>query len=521
MSKKVIAVTGMGLCGNAVFCRLVRLFAQEKYRNQEIRILLFEQNPHYFATGLAYSIDSPHYWTLNNPAAGFKFIAENESLTSWMTNNEDALKAQYPEADWQYVPRAMVGQYLKAQYKKHKELAHSLGITIEEIPTSVSDVNVIENERYEIMCGEQRYLTDALFLTTGHLGTPTFKHLEGKPGFMRFEQLLLHQVALDLSNDVCIIGGQGAFIDTTLWLTKKQKYKGVIHSVTRSPSALTTKGNEDVSDTKALQTLYNELREQSKGSLTYVHAKAAFWRAYNQDAKEPIDDKAIPGTYQALSYQMNKFYKQSVESSNLGNVDELRAFIKNFYFGGCYKAMWDSLNDEGKVEFQKCFYSFLMAYLTGTTPINARALLYFYETNQIKEHTDLKSVSFDEERQEYCLSFDSGETLYCKTLIDSSGYSYKPDPNQESTMLLDILAKKGLIVALNHGGIQLTEQSQVIDKDEVTHTTLFCVGPIARYNHPVPTPYSSFMVEQDVEVVVKQLASVFEAMSSRVFSFTT
>jgi uncharacterized NAD(P)/FAD-binding protein YdhS len=514
MAKKVIAITGMGLCGNAVFCRLVRLFEEENYPNHEISILLFEQNSKYFATGLAYSVDSPHYWTLNNPAAGFKFIIGNESLTEWMTSHEAELKISYPEADLQYVPRSMVGKYLKAQYKKHKERAISLGITIQEISTPVCDVHSLEKESYQLVCGEKTYDADVLFLTTGHLATQTFKHLKGKPGFIRFDQAMGYQAELDVSNEVYIIGGQAAFIDAALWLTREKKYLGVIHSVTRSPPVLTTKGNTDVCDTHAQQALLDDLKKQSKDSLTYAHVNASFWNAYQQDAQTPIDPNALPNTYQTLNYQIDKLNRKPEMALIPGNIDELRAFIKSFYFSGCYTAMWESLNEEGKEEFQKFFYSFLMAYLTGTTPINARFLLHLFEAKQMVEHQGLMSVAFDEGQQEFQLLFESGEILRCKTLIDSSGYSYKPNHTKERSMLLDKLAQNGLISPLTHGGMQLTESYQIIDKHQVTHEALFCLGPVASFNHPVPIPHSSFMVEQDVEVAVKQLASVFNTRNA-------
>lgn len=50
-----------------------------------------------------------------------------------------------------------------------------------------------------------------------------------------------------------------------------------------------------------------------------------------------------------------------------------------------------------------------------------------------------------------------------------------------------LLRITGLISARTCGGIHLTDQHQVIDAPGKVHENLFCVGPVANYNHLVPT----------------------------------
>ncbi|MFC3907796.1 hypothetical protein ACFORL_01705 [Legionella dresdenensis] len=54
---KVIAIAGMGLCGNAIFCRLIHLLATVKYSDDDVTILIFEPNPQNLATGGIYLTD--------------------------------------------------------------------------------------------------------------------------------------------------------------------------------------------------------------------------------------------------------------------------------------------------------------------------------------------------------------------------------------------------------------------------------------------------------------------------------
>ncbi len=163
----------------------------------------------------------------------------------------------------------------------------------------------------------------------------------------------------------------------------------------------------------------------------------------------------------------------------------------------------------------------LMAYLTGITPVNARIMLHLYEKNRIIEHHGLASVNYDEVNHRFRLLFTSGEVLHATTLIDATGYRYKPDPNSVKPMLLDNLAQTGLITAKPYGGIHLTDHYQVIDKHGKVHENLFCIGPIANYNHPVPTPHSSFMAYRDADLVIEKFASTFNTIENRVTNSNT
>ncbi|HAU1787972.1 TPA: hypothetical protein JBJ44_17490 [Legionella pneumophila] len=517
---KIIAIAGMGLCGNAIFCRFIHLFSTLKYPDNDITLLIFEQNPRYFATGFAYSVDSPEFWTLNNPADGFKFVSTTDSLIEWIATNSAWVQEHYPNRDKQYIPRALVGDYLRAQYEKHKTLAQSLGITVKEIFLPISDICPLKEGNYQIACMDQNYIADRLFITTGHLTNPFFHTVENQPGFLRFENTTGNTDAWDLEDDVYIIGGQAAFVDAALWLTMKKQYSGQIHSVTRNPPILTTKGNTDSCDIIAQHELSSSLQKRSPGSLTFAEAKILFWSAYQKDAKSPVDSVHLSSPTEALRYQMNKFDHLPENNPIPGNIDELRAFIKTFYFSGCYTHMWQSLNVEGKEHFLKYFYSLLMAYLTGITPVNARVMLHLYEKNRIIEHHGLASVNYDEINHRFQLIFTSGEILHTATLIDATGYRYKPDPNNVKPMLLDKLAKTGLVRTKPYGGIHLTDHYQVIDTHGKIHENLFCVGPVANYNHPVPTPHSSFMVYRDVDLVMDQFASTLNTSENRSINST-
>ena len=518
---KTIAILGMGLSGNASFCRLIQMLETIESEYNGITILIFEQNPQHIATGFAYSTDSPEIWTLNNPANQFKFIPGCESLIEWITTNQDFVQTHYPNADKDYIPRALVGHYLKFQYEKQKSKALSMGIKIEEIFDTILDINYPAADSYQIISSTRTYDADTVFLTTGHLMHDYFQSVDGENGFYRLDRGLNQFESLDTTKEIYIIGGQAAFVDAALWLTLCKNYKGKIHTVTRTQPILTTKGNSDGCCSTAQEALSRTLKTQQSEDLSFENAKQLFWDAYLQDAKEPVNPQNLSKTHLALRYQMDKFDKHSQTNPDTGNIDELRAFVKTFYFSNCYEYMWQSLSEGGKEQFLMHFYSLLMACLTGITPINARIMLHLYEQDCIIEHQGLVSISYDYQSRQFQLLFASGDIHYTSAVIDTTGYRYKPNQSAVHPGLLDKLAQKGILSPRPYGGLLLTDKYQVIDEKGDIHLNLFCIGPVASYGHPVPIPHSSFMVYRDVELVVKNIESTFLSQKGILMKLTS
>lgn len=151
---KTYIIVGMGLSGNATFCQLVNhLISSETIAVSDPIIRVFETNESLFATGAPYQVNCPEIWTLNNPVKDFKFIPEVDDLPTWMNANTDIWKSKFPEINEDYVPRALVGMYLKAQYVIHKKKAKSHGIEVHEHFEEVMDAASIEEGTWQIHGG--------------------------------------------------------------------------------------------------------------------------------------------------------------------------------------------------------------------------------------------------------------------------------------------------------------------------------------------------------------------------------
>jgi hypothetical protein len=276
---------------------------------------------------------------------------------------------------------------------------------------------------------------------------------------------------------------------------------------------LTTKGNKDICDASSINELTNTLKTKyENATLPFTEAKLLFWNAYRQAAKNPIDFMQLPRPQTALLYQIKKYKQQSDYDQSIGNVDELRAFIFHFYFSGCYVEFWNKLKDDDKEIFNQQFYSFIFAYLTGITPLNAQLLLELYDRNLIVEKSGLMSIQHTDDK--FVLQFSNGDREEAKYLIDSSGLGYDISKRNANFPLLTNLIKKGFLVSNKFGGIQLNEHGQVFNYENKLQSNLFCIGPTASYCHPAPTPYASFIAIAEV----KKSLSVFNT-NPKTFQF--
>lgn len=214
----------------------------------------------------------------------------------------------------------------------------------------------------------------------------------------------------------------------------------------------------------------------------------------------------LPTTRNALTYQLAKFNGFSQHNDVTGNIDELRSFIFTFYMSGCYREFWEKLKDEDKDEFNKQISSFIFAYLTGITPVNARLLIALYDNNQIHELSGLTDITFDDTKHKFLLHFKDGKINECTYLIDSSGLGYDVSRSHPNFPLLNNLISHGYLVPRKYGGILLNDCGQMINQDNQVQRNLFCIGPIASYGHPFPTPYASFIAIDAVEKALMALS---------------
>ncbi|VVC75401.1 hypothetical protein AQUSIP_06910 [Aquicella siphonis] len=503
-SDNIIAIVGSGLSGIAAFCQMVDKLIETSTETH--KILLFEKEKEQFATGVPYTTDSPSIWTLNNPAAKLKLMANGITMADWMNIAREKWEPSFHGISEEYPPRALVGLFLKDQYTSYKSKALAHGIVIEEYIEEVIDLER-DHDKWNLITNCQRHFSiNTLFLCLGHAPNNQFSHLKESRNFFPAGTRVDDLKRIPKDVDVYIIGGQATFVDIALWLAYDNHHAGRIHVITRNPPIITTKGNNDACDASSIHGLTNILKTRyKKNTLRLSEAESLFWNAYSVAAKKPVDLSKLPRPQTALSYQIKKYKKDPLSDDSIGNVDELRSFIFNFYFSGCYAEFWDKLKDEDKADFNQRLYSFIFAYLTGITPLNAQLLLELYDRDLIVEENGLTSVRYDSNKKRFILKFSNDDEEEAEYLIDSSGLGYDISKQNANFSLLSNLVTKGYLVPARFGGIQLNDYGQAFNGENELQSNLICIGPAASYCHPVPTPYASFIA---IDAVQKALSAL-------------
>lgn len=487
----LFVIVGAGLSGMSVFCQLVeKLQAENSIYSYRIKVI--EKNSHQFATGEAYDINTPESWALNNPASKMKLTPNGKDADTWMKEDINKWKEKFPHMDIEYVPRALIGYYLKSQYAFYKIQAETYGIIVEEHYDSVMDISVTKTNTWKIETEKnQTYTANIVFLCLGHVPSNQYMHLHESKNYFTSTSSLQDLKNISNNEDVYIIGGQASYVDIVRSLID-QGHTGKIHSITRKKSILTCKGNPDQCDEKPLHELNEQLSGKNKTQSLAV-IKRLFWETYHKSVKNPVNFENPPTTKEVLHYQITKYDHQIPENIEIGNIDETRSFFLTFYMRGCYQKIWETLSEEDKQEFNTQFFTTIMAYLTGITPINARLLYELYKKDMIVDHSGVSSITYNKEKQKFIIEFSQKTPIEANYLINASGYSYDVSRTNTLTPLVNKLVANGLVVPKKWGGIEIMDSGNLIGKNKKILTGLFCIGPFASYNHKYPTPYASFI----------------------------
>jgi uncharacterized NAD(P)/FAD-binding protein YdhS len=503
---KKYTIIGGGLSGMSVLGQLVSRI-KNRTSNEPVIIHLYEKTPENIATGMPYNSNNPITWLLNGPpATKFRLLPDGETLREWMDNNN--------KGGGEFPPRAVIGEYLKAQYEKIKTEAKEQGIIIEERYEEVTQIQK-SNDFWEVTTKNgQTDRTDAIMLCFGHLPPDSFHHLKGKNNYLHSPWDVNQLKNIPNNATVHTIGSHLTFIDVAKYLYAENNFKGNIVSVSRNPAIITMRSNNVTmpDDGKALSSMSREVKD----TITFSEFQSLFWKTYSDSAKlkETIDPDKLRKTHEAsklLTYQMNKLNNIPNDQVQpyLGDVELLRTFIEKFYFEGAYDAVWKALPEEERENFNKCFYSILLGILVGIPAQSAVALLELYSQNRIIEYSGLKSVEYNDEGKVFILQFEDGTTQIATHIINCTGPGRDVTKHLDTHPLLANLVQSGLINPIKSGGIAIDNANHVINKNGEPVDNFYALGPTV-YHGKKLSPYAVYFSCWGAQDAIDSLLSVQE-----------
>lgn len=466
---KVYAVVGGGTSGITAIGQLIeRLIEEKSSLTETIKIVVYEKEQPNIATGMPYNLQNSSVFLLNGPPAkGFKLLPGGKTLQEWMQENYETWKDKFPSVtpNDQFPPRALVGYYFKDQYTDIKIRAEKNGILIEEKIEEVIDVRPTTEFNYEIVTKNgNRLNAEKIILCFGHLPSDNFQNLRGKQNYIpsAWDSEALKQIPKD--ETVYVMGGHLSFIDAAKELVLTHNFEGKLITVSRHPSIVTLRDNDDKCDRTQVKDLEDKFKNRNSNSMSWQECRSLFWDSYEKSTEYPVKQSFLQssyGTKQALSYQLAKL--DHVNKSELnGNFDQLRDFMSEFCTGSCYTAMWNVLNETGKQEFAKHFYSLMIAFVAGIPPANARFLIGMYDKNRIEEHAGLTAIDYDEQKREFILKFEDGTTMQAKYLINATGAGRDITKHLDQYPLLANLIKNEVIRPSKWSGFVVNDTTNIL-----------------------------------------------------------
>ena len=185
------AIIGGGLTATSMLCQLVdKLLALRKAGrkcSQDLSLVVFEKNEE-FGPGLPHSDRNVLPFHITNMCAKDMTVRSGKpgDFQNWVQRNLRVLETVFPElasaaawsdCQWQqchHYPRAIMGEYLKSQFKDGVETARNLGLSVVLCPNcEVTDLHLQDESIYlsvnETSDSASRvYRADGVLLATGH-----------------------------------------------------------------------------------------------------------------------------------------------------------------------------------------------------------------------------------------------------------------------------------------------------------------------------------------------------------------
>lgn len=217
MTQRIIIIGG----GFSGICLAMTL---HRTSNKPLEITIIEKHDH-IAQGLAYSTINPDH-LLNLPAVGMSLFEDNPNdFVEWLEKGESL--------QWEYFPRKLYSDYLKARFEKvlsvttpvNIRVIHDEAIAIEEALQG----NIIT------LASGNKIAGDKIVLAIGNLPPKP----QWSEELNRSEHLIDNPwnddiiPSLNDKDQVCILGSGLTMIDTVLSLVGKLKFKGKIIALSR------------------------------------------------------------------------------------------------------------------------------------------------------------------------------------------------------------------------------------------------------------------------------------------------
>lgn len=427
-----------------------------------------------FGPGCAYEFDLSS--NIMNTKAGFitPFYDQPGHFFRWLKSEKKTWRVQYPDLqvnEDSYVPRALFGLYLQRQMTWLAESAKKRRVDIIQIHAECKDIQYSETSYIVKTDCNVTIRADFIFFFCGTLSAKSLPAVSGSSLVFASPypiQTLQQRIPVDAA--VGIVGARLSCIDAVVGLVE-QGHQGTITIHSRTGYFPSVRGTQGRITPKALTAEQVDALVRLKGSLRLQDlVDLAQMEIAIVEGEEECVDFQLPSPPQDLA----TFLRDEISKAAAPRSWQAVLYCTN----SIIDRLWSLLHEEDKIEFLDKYFSMFMAYRVSIPMENARKILRYLESGQLRFcagdfHVDLDASS----RPRVTLNGQNDESFCYDFLINAIG-SPRAVRNLDSDLISKLL-ERGVMTANDLGGVAVDASSyQLIGADGTLHPRLYAVGEL-------------------------------------------
>jgi uncharacterized NAD(P)/FAD-binding protein YdhS len=425
-----------------------------------------------FGAGAAYAPDAAS--NLLNTKTGFitPFHDRPGDFHAWLRANEAGWRLQFPDFvldEHSYAPRPLFGMYLRKQMAGLVKQALEKNVRIIQVDAEVKDVAQVGASYVTRTDCSLSLTSDYVFLCCGTL--PAKSRAPASPAILAHPypiEELPHKIARDAR--VAIAGARLSCIDAVIGLVERG-HAGpiVIHS--RSGHFPSVRGTQGRIVPQLLTAQHLRALGAAKGKLSLGELVQLVGAEIALQSGAGAGAAPAGFTPPAPPADLGAYLRREIALADHPRIWQAVLYSTN----AIIDQLWDVLSDADKQVFLEQHFSTFMSYRVSIPQENARKLLAYLESGQLRFQAGPFSVALDNAGKPTVTAAD-GTVQHYDAVINAVG-SPRAISELDSDLLASLL-KRGTVAEHRFGGIAIDPVTyQVIDAGG-GRTRLFALGEL-------------------------------------------
>jgi zinc D-Ala-D-Ala dipeptidase len=470
-----IAIIGCGASGVVALQYLVEYYEQLKL-NQPVRIYVFEKSKT-LGLGVAYATQNDeHILNMRNGTIDI-FLDKPGHFTDWLRANAAKLHLSEKDTDFDsFLPRRIVGLYLKESLENSLQRAEQVGITVEFIHEEVD--NFYETQEGQQLHFKDTYLdVDYTIFALGNLPSTNYPELYDAPGYFNTPWNLSDEVRYS-PKPIGILGASLTAVDALISLAPTTSGQLYFMSPTgRLPKVLHIK--KPFTPLFVTEENIRSMTNNFTRKLRLSEVIGLFRRELETAVAGPIDWSQIwqidDDPLRALQVDIARAEKgENHWHTVLADTSPLLPLI------------WGNLREEDKKRFYREFYPLWRVYRVSMPLQNAKKVLRLLESGRLKVIRNLQSVNYDSDDKMFTATYKQDDhtegSLRVPYLVDATGTGFNVAKSRSK--LIQNMITGGFLTPHPMGGVNVNFKTlRLIKQDGKELPRAFFFGMLTKGVH--------------------------------------